>query len=416
MKRLKSLIVLGLLLSALVPVVAVVWAQGCGSSIFCVQSPSDSLTLSESVQVTSRVVQITEQFCYPTPSTVCVSPLQITESVSFLSAKFLTDSLHIAESMVVGPILTSVKTVTATITMFITKYANACGSGSVCTPFAYGGTSFGSTISYFIIPILTLVMFVSIALAAHVRSFTVLTLFGTVGLLMMAESAIVPPWIPFVLIIVLTGTTVRVMGSVLGSSSIYSTMMFLLLLGSFTGIYAQSAPAGATINCSVSGPNGNTTALTQQLCTNQSPTLSCIGNILGHCVVSDIINGLTSFFNLFGSITSSPVSTALTLGILFLFAGVIAGIMGFGQLMNIVFAVGLGVSMFYYSNAELSTFIGIPGIVYALFNGTIGVSELYIFWEAFRGSGGGGASSPGESGSGSGTSSSAGGGHGTGVT
>ena len=372
---------------------AVVMASGCSTSTFCVQVSNtnlnnDAMTFSDSVVVSSQLLQV-------------------------------KDTIPLSEQAILGifsGVFKTVTTVTGTITNWVTVYANACGGGSVCAPLSLANTSFNGFITSMLIPIITLVLYISIAFAAHVRSFTVLTLFGLVGILMMSESAVIAPWVPLVIVIAIAALTTRVLSSFLGSASIYSTMTFLLLLGSFTGIYANSSPAATVVGCQVTGPTAVNSTLAQSLCSNLSPGLPCIGNILGYCVVSSIINGLTSIFNLFGSVTSSPVSTAITLGIIFLVVGIIAGIAGFGQLMNIVFSVGLGVSLFYFSNAELGTFVGVPTDIYALFNGVIGISELYIFWEAFRGSGGGGASSPGQGSGTSGTGSSAGGGHGTGVT
>lgn len=85
------------------------------------------------------------------------------------------------------------------------------------------------------------------------------------------------------------------------------------------------------------------------------------------------------------SIVDNPITQAVTLAIIFVGLGVLAGTFGAGILAPTMMRVGIAVSLFYYINAQLSVFNGIPWFVYILFNAIIGVPTLIMLWDSFKG-------------------------------
>lgn len=351
MNRRKALLVVSALLTLafVAPVIAV--------STYTVQV-SDSMSLAESVAIGSHLVVITEATtsCFYGNVLLTCSPLALTESVSFTVSSVIT-------------------TITSTITSWLTITTGSCTG---CTQ--NGSTPFYATLTGLIIPALTLAMYLSIAFAMGIRSFPIIVVFGAVGFMTMASAAIVPGWTVLLIVIALAATTAQTLGHFIPMNPLYATMIFLLLLGSFMQVYASSSPN--LVNPSNQGQQSN---------------LPCIGNIFGYCIVSDIINGLSSALSIAGDLGGNPLNVAVALGFIFLVVGVVAGIFGFGSLMNVVFSVGLSLSIFFYVNAELSLFAGIPSLMYILFNAVIGVADLYMFREAFSGVGGGGGGKVGTS-------------------
>ena len=349
MRKAVALLALGALVLALaLPVIA---------SGFTVQV-SDSFNFSDGgIKIVSHFVQISEPTtnCFVNGISVFCNPLTLFESLTY---NF-------------NP-LGTITTVTQTITNWITSYVTVCPTGgcNLQSP----DTAFDATLTGLIIPAITLAMYLSVAFALKVRSFPIVVLFGAVAVMSMAGYNVVPSWTVLFIVVVLSAATAQILGKIIPMNSLYATMMFLLLLGSFMQIYASSA---------ITVVPGQASA---------SSNLPCIGNIFGYCIVSDIINGLLSALSITSTAlgVNTPWGTALVLGLIFLGIGAIAGIFGFGSLMNVVFSVGLSVSIWFYVNAELSLFTGIPVFMYLLLNAIVGVADLYMMREAFSGVGGGG--------------------------
>ena len=85
------------------------------------------------------------------------------------------------------------------------------------------------------------------------------------------------------------------------------------------------------------------------------------------------------------SILDSPLTQAVSIALLFIGLGWLAGTFGAGILANYMGRVGIAVSLFYYFNATMLSFGSVPAIIMIFINAIIAVPTVILFYESLGG-------------------------------
>lgn len=105
--------------------------------------------------------------------------------------------------------------------------------------------------------------------------------------------------------------------------------------------------------------------------------------------IFDVFNGgyqsdihVTKGNNEFIQIFDNPLTQAVSIAVIFLALGILAGLFGAGILANYISRVGIVVSFYYYFNAQILAFGGMPTILIIFLNGIMSVPMIILFYES----------------------------------